>query len=723
MMATARIAPPPIVPFHCGFVPIQTPSTSSSALCPSSRRAYAPVTRKHSPARVHHRPNPCLLFGALLALLLAATAPAAWAEESTSSSGQTTNSSDELKHLSLEQLGNIEVVTYNKTSSELLQTPAAIYVITSEDILRSGATNIADALRLAPGVEVGRMNSTTWAVGIRGLQNNFSKSVLVLIDGRNVYTPLYAGTYWDVQDMPLEDIDRIEVIRGPGGTIWGPNAGNGVINIITRKASETQGVTGDALAGTKDHTIDDLQYGGTTANKISYRIFGRGFERAHEYHTDGINVDTWHQERVGFRADYTSGGNEFMAEGDAYRGNSPRIVGVTPLYDEVSGGDINLRWERARQSGDGFYLQAYFDRTLRTNSVFFGDSRNTIDVDFVHHFHIGSHNQFSYGGGLRFSPYLTIDAIPEDTFVPSGGLDHVHTAFVQDELHLGKFSVTGGAKLQHNNYSGFDIQPSVRFLWSASEHQALWAGITRAVTTPSDLEENFFVEAKEAPNLYLELLGNKQFKSEDVIGYETGYRIVHGDRFYFDLSGFWNQYGRLQSFSAPALNSSGGNTYIVLQYENQIAGHTSGFEFAPQVTIMPWWRVTTNYSFVSSTFTANGPTSDISSSGSVNTYEKSTPRHLVFVQSKIDLPGHFQFDQMYRYASRLPAQKVNAYQTMDLRMARSFGRNVSLEAVGQNLFQPHHAEWGTGDPTQPVVGIYRAAYIQLKFSHTPSRPH
>ena len=224
-----------------------------------------------------------------------------------------------LKDLSLEELGNVEVTTYNKAPTDLWETPAAVYVITSDDILRSGATSIADALRLAPGVEVGQVSSTTWAVGIRGLQNNFSKSVLVLIDGRNVYTPLFAGTYWDVQDMPLEDIDHIEVIRGPGGTIWGPNAVNGVINIITKSSADTHGVMVDGSFGTVDHTIDDLQFGASTKN-LNFRVFGRGFEREHEYHTNRLNADAWHQERMGFRADLTSGPNILFAEGDTYRG-------------------------------------------------------------------------------------------------------------------------------------------------------------------------------------------------------------------------------------------------------------------------------------------------------------------------------------------------------------------------------------------------------------------
>jgi iron complex outermembrane receptor protein len=667
------------------------------------------------------RPRSCwsrsfrgMLFGTWLVLGI----PTAIAQGgSTPAPPQGPGSASSLKSLTLEQLSDVEVVTYNKTPSDLMKTPAAIYVITSDDILRSGATSIADALRLAPGVEVARISSTTWAIGIRGLQNNFSKSVLVLIDGRNVYTPLFAGVYWDVQDMPLEDIDRIEVIRGPGGTIWGPNAGNGVINIITKRASDTQGAIGSALAGNQDHTIDDLQYGGMPGKQFSFRLFGRGFERAHEYHTDGINDDTWHQERGGFRADYAAGRATYLAEGDVYRGSSPHIVGTTPLYDKVSGGDINLRWERRVNDSNGFYVQTYFDRTLRTNPAFLSETRNTFDMEFVHHFMLLKHQSFSYGGGLRFSPYLTHEQESVDTLSPAGGTDHVHTAFVQDELDLGpRVTVTVGAKMQHNNFSGFDVQPSARVLWQAGKHQSLWAGVTRAVTTPSDLEENFLIVAQEAPNTFLQLLGNKQFKSEDVIGYEAGYRVVRGDRFYVDLSSFWNQYSRLQSFSALTPSVSQGNTYLTIQYQNQIAGHTTGFEFAPRFTIASWWRVNSSYSFVSSTFNSNGPTSDISSTGSASTYEKSTPRHAVFVESRIDLPFRIQFDQFYRYASQLPAQKVKAYQTMDLRASRPIGRDILVQVVGQDLFQPHHAEWGTGDPAQPVVGVYRAAYIKVSFA-------
>jgi iron complex outermembrane receptor protein len=627
-----------------------------------------------------------------------------------------------LKDLSLEELGNVEVTTYNKAPTDLWETPAAVYVITSDDILRSGATSIADALRLAPGVEVGQVSSTTWAVGIRGLQNNFSKSVLVLIDGRNVYTPLFAGTYWDVQDMPLEDIDHIEVIRGPGGTIWGPNAANGVINIITKSSVDTQGVMANGSIGTESHTIDDLQIGATAKN-LNFRVFGRGFEREHEYHTNGINEDAWHQERVGFRADLTSGPNILFAEGDAYQGNSPHLIGTLPVYDETSGGDINLRWEHQLHDGSGFYLQSYFDRSLRDKTLL-GETRNTIDIDFIQHLRLAGKQTLTYGGGLHWSPYKILAEYPEITLTPSTGTDHVHTGFIQDAFGLGRgLSLTLGAKLQHNNYSGFDIQPSGRLLWTVKDHESVWLGMTRAVTTPSDLEENYSVEEALAPKEFLQLAGNKNFKSEDVLGYEAGYRAMLHDRLYIDLSGFWNQYSRLQSFSAPMASASGGNTYLTIQYQNQISGFASGFEIAPQLGIAPWWHINSSYSYVSSNFKAIGATSDISSTGSVSTYEKSSPKHQVNLQSKIELPAHFEFDQMYRFLSALPAQKVEAYQTMDVHLAKSLGLGFSIAAVGQNLFQPHHYEWGTGDPSQALVGIYRSGYFQLSWQGNGKKGH
>lgn len=615
--------------------------------------------------------------------------------------------------MSLEQLGEVEVTTFSKAPSPLHDTPAALYVITGEEILRSGVTTIPDALRLAPGVEVGRLSSTTWAVSIRGLQNNFSKSVLVLIDGRNVYTPLFAGVYWDVQDLPLDDIDRIEVIRGPAGTIWGPNSANGVINIITRKAVDSRGVQASALAGNMDHTIDDLQIGAGSGD-TNFRVFGRGFERAHEYHTDGIDDDVWQEERLGFRVDHAKDTAETMLEGDLYKGTSPHIVGTAVSNDQTSGGDLNFRYQTVQADGTGLVAQAYFDRTLRTHASI-GETRDTIDLDFVDRFRLGDSNLLSVGAGLRWIPFNVISTVAGENLVPPTGVDHIYTGFLQDEIRLGEaVNLTLGAKLQQNNYSGFDILPSGRLLWSPNERHSLWGGITRSVTTPSDLEENLLLQGI-TPTLVIQVLGNHQFKSENVLGYELGYRGTWNKHLYFDVSGFWNQYSQLQSFGPEVISQLGSTTYVTIQYTNQISGSASGFEFAPQIAIGSAWRLNLAYSFLNSDFQAGGATSNISSTGSVSTYDASSPKHQVVLQSMVDLPWKIQFDQTYRFISALAAQKVPAYQTGDLHFSRPLGGNFTIEAVGQNLFQPHHYEWGTGDTSQPLVGIERAGYVRISF--------
>jgi len=664
-----------------------------------------------------------IMAGMILAVLFAASSAAA--AQNGSGQNQKTKPADndsqqKLKQLSLEQLGQLEVTTFSKTPTPLRNTPAALYVITREEILRSGVTTIPDALRLAPGVEVGRLSSTTWAVSIRGLQNNFSKSVLVLIDGRNVYTPLFAGVYWDVQDLPLEDIDRIEVIRGPAGTIWGPNSANGVINIITSNAADSKGVQASALAGNVDHTIDDLQIGAGSGN-TNFRMFGRGFERAYEYHTDGINDDTWPEERLGFRVDRNLDHNKdakdtagMMIEGDLYKGTSPHIVGTAVSNDQTSGGDVNFRYQTVRADGTGLTAQAYFDRTLRTHGVI-GETRNTIDLDLVDRFKAGDSNLLSIGAGLRWSPYNVISTVAGEGVVPPTGVDHIYTGFLQDEIRFGQtVNLTIGAKLQQNNYSGFDALPSGRLLWSPNDKQSLWAGITRSVTTPSDIEENFLLQGT-TPTLVIQVLGDHQFKSEEVLGYELGYRGSVSSHLFVDVSGFWNQYSRLQSFGPEVISKTGNTTTITIQYTNQISGSASGFEIAPQVAISSFWRLNLAYSYLNSDFAADGPTSNISDSGSVSTYDKSSPKHQVFLQSLIDLPWKFHFDQTYRFISALPAQKVPAYQTADLHLSRQLGSNFLIEVVGQNLFQAHHYEWGTGDPNQPPVDIERAGYVRLSF--------
>jgi iron complex outermembrane receptor protein len=623
-----------------------------------------------------------------------------------------------LKNLSLEQLSQIQVTTTSKESVPARRVAAATSVITQEDIRRSGATSIADALRLAPGVEVSRINSTTWAIGMRGLQSNFSKSVLVLIDGRSVYTPLFAGVYWDVQDMPLDDIDRIEVVRGPGATIWGPNAVNGVINIITRNSADTHGALVSASGGTEDRTIDSVRYGRAIGKDASYRVYAKGFLREPEYHSDELDYDQWHQERGGFRMDWTPKKDSYLLEGDIYGGDSPRLQGTNFISnDEVSGGDIMGRWRRVFNDRSDIYLQAYFDRTIRIGPVL-GETRDTIDIDFLHHIKAGERHDVSWGGGLRWSPNRFIPKLVGIAVTPEEDTDHIYSGFAQDEISFfdGRVAVTIGSKFEHTNFGGFDAQPSLRLLYAPNKRQSYWAAVSRAVVTPSRLEEGFLLAAY-TPTLVLQVVGNSHFKNESQTGYEAGFRELISSNVYVDVAAFHNNYTDLQSFGPETVTAATTppppHLVITIPYSNLIGGWTNGVEIAPSWQVRPWWRITGSYSYVGIDTHANGSTVDISSTGSVNTYDNSTPHHMVQIQSTVNLPGGFEFDQFYRYASALPAQKVEAYQTMDARLGWKFNKTVELSLVGQNLFQPHHIEWGTGDPGQIPIGIKRCAYAKV----------
>jgi iron complex outermembrane recepter protein len=622
-------------------------------------------------------------------------------------------SGNPLKGMTLEQLGNVEVTTASKEPEQVWKTPAAIFVLTGDDIRRSGATSIPEVLRLVPGVEVGRIDSNGWAVGIRGSETNFSKAVLVLIDGRSVYTPLYAGVYWDVQDLVLEDIDRIEVIRGPGATVWGPNSADGVINIITKAASETQGAMVSVLSGSVDRLIAEAQYGGNIGDDLSYRVYGKGFIREPEYHTDHNNFDGWNQERGGFRLDWREDAHtNYMLEGDVYGGTSPAETGPASFDNSVSGGDIVGRWRRTFDNGSDIYVEGYFDRTVRGGNLY-GETRNTFDLDFLHHLRIAERHDVSYGFGLHWSPNRFIQRIPTVNVTPNTETDYTNTGFVQDEIHFldNKAFLTVGAKFEDNNFGGFDVQPTLRALWNANPHQSFWAAVTRGVTTPSRIEEGFDLSGQLSvnPPLYLAVLGNPHFQSETVIGYEGGYRQLLRKNFYLDLDVFHNNYDHLQSFGPETLI---GNTLTIF-YENAIAGSTNGIEIAPSWKPTAWWNLSGSYSFVGINFHADAPGSDISSTGSVRTYEGSSPSHQVKIESRIDLGKKFEFDQAYFYVSALPAQKVPSYQTMNGRLQWNIRKDWNLSLVGENLFQPYHFEWGTGDPSEAVIGIRRAAYMKL----------
>ena len=675
-----------------------------------------------------HQFSPIAIFSKAISLPLVAAllAAAAWAEVPANA----LDDSVPLQHLSLEQLGNVEVTTTSKEPEQVWRTPAAIYVLTQEDIRRSGATSIPEVLRLVPGVEVARIDSDHWAIGIRGFGVALASKLLVLIDGRSVYAPLFAGVYWQAQATPLEDIERIEVIRGPGGTIWGANAVDGVINIITKRSQDTHGSMVSMGGGNTDQGVGTARYGSGNGRGFNYRVYGMGFTRSPEFHAQGPNFDDWRMGQTGFRSDWDRGARDsFTFQGDVYREISgeattyslyspPTQIGVfANAY--LTGGNLLGRWRRTLSDRSDFQIQAYFDRTNHFEPEF-GETRDTFDVDFLDHLTLPWQQNFIWGLGARGSPSNLVQRVPSIDFLPPQLTDKIYSGFAQDEISLfrRRVSLIVGSKLEHNNYTGFEVQPSGRLLWNRTPHQSFWASVTRAVRTPSRLDENVeltdFATSTPLP-IYLRVNGNPRFHSETLLGYETGYRSLLVSRLYLDVALFYNDYNDIYSFQVgtPFLEASPlpVHAIIPLLTSNGIKGTTKGFEVGPEWKPVSWWELRPSYSHLEMSL-ENKPGSNDPSS--IPGYEGSSPRNEGMIQSFFTLPKKLEFDQTYRYVSALPAQTVTSYSTADARFSWHFTRQMEWSVVGQNLLQPHQAEFG-GDPGG-LVGIKRSAYAQITWT-------
>ncbi len=631
-----------------------------------------------------------------------------------------------LKHLTLEQLGNIEVITATKEPEVVWKTPAAIFVITQQDIQRSGAINIPEALRLAPGVEVARISSDEWAIGIRGFGSRLSRSVLVLIDGRSVYSTFTAGVYWEVQDTLIEDIDRIEVIRGPGGTIWGPNAVNGVINIITKNSKDTQGGLISGGAGNVEQGFGEARYGGGNGKNFTYRLYGKGFARSPEFHSDGINYDDWQGGQGGFRMDWSQHDRDsYTLQGDLYdqsAGESVQASTYNPPAEfildgdaHLAGGNILWRWKRTQGEGKDFQLNAYYDRTVR-HELNFGDNRNTVDIDFLDRFRL-ARQEISWGLELYLSHGHEIQIVSGLTFDPPVRTDQLYTAFLQDEIALvpNRLSLFAGTKLLKTNYTGLLFEPSARLLYTPSSTQTLWAAFTQAVRTPADVERDFFLSSfiGTGPGglpFFARFNANRDFRSERLNGYELGYRRLLGSKFYVDIATFFNQYRDLFSediTGEPFVEEIPAPTHLLLpaEFGNGVMATTEGGEVASEWRPKSYWRLRGSYSFLEM-HVKNSPGS--SNVGSTAAVQGSSPQHELLLQSGFDLPKSVTADLQVRYVSALPALTVPAYWTGDVSLGWSMTKQLRWSVVGQNLFQPYHYE-SLYDP-RGLVGIERSLF-------------
>ena len=439
--------------------------------------------------------------------------------------------------MSLEELLEINVTSVSRKPEKLSQVASAIQVITNEEIRRAGATNIPEALRLAPNLQVAQVGAHQWAISARGFNSTTANKLLVLVDGRSVYTPLFSGVFWDIQDILLEDVERIEVISGPGGTVWGANAVNGVINIITKGASETRGAYAEAGVGTTPNAFAGARYGGAMGTHAAFRVYGQYFDRDNEVYANGDDAtDSWRMGQGGLRLDaQTSKRDALMVKADGYGGNENVATGGTST---VSGGNLTTRWTRDLSPQSGLSLQVYFDHTQLSNpepaSQFspagtLKDRLDSYDIDFEHHLAVGSRNQLVWGLGYRFTHDVVDNSRPL-AFVPSH-LDHsLVSGFVQDELALRKdLFLTLGTKLEHNDYTGYEFEPTARLRWILTPTQMVWGAVSRAVRMPSRVDRDLS-QPSEFPVI---LVGSDDFESETLIAYELGYRFecelqVHG---------------------------------------------------------------------------------------------------------------------------------------------------------------------------------------------------
>jgi len=667
------------------------------------------------PSRVGRFSGKKIAICALTCFLVGATAVQAHPQDSN-------NPQTQLKQLSLEQLGDVVVTTQAKAPQQVWKTAAAVYVITEEDIKRSGATSIPEALRLAPGVEVARIDASTWSVGIRGFGTDLSRSVLVLMDGRSVYSTFQAGTYWDVQDTVMEDIDRIEVIRGPGGTVWGPNAVNGVINIITKKSQDTQGVLVSSGGGNVEQGFVSVRYGGSNTKGLSYRVYGKEFNRSSEFHPDGNNYDAWRSGQGGFRMDWTeSPRDSFTLQGDIYdsrAGDNVQLINYAAPFSQtvdgtsvLSGGNILGRWTRTSGEGKDIQVQVYYDRTNRYQPNV-ADLRNTFDVDFLQRFQAGSRNHFSWGLGARASQGHELEPTTGLFFTPTMRTDELYTGLIQDDITLvsNRLVFEIGTKLLKTNYTAVEPEPSGRLLWTPTETQTVWLAATRAVRTPSDVEEDFNLSgyigtATDGLPYFARFEANRNFQSEKLDGYELGYRALLVKNVYLDLASFYNQYSDLfsEELIGPTFvenNPAPPHDLLPAQFRNGLLGATAGGEIAPEWKPTSFWRLRGSYSFLHMALRKSATSADV---GTAPIIDGSSPQHEVVAQSSFDLPKRVTFDFDYRYVSSLPGLGVLAYSTADTRLAWTVGRHWELSAVGRDLLQPEHMEY-------PGVGIKRSFY-------------
>ena len=598
----------------------------------------------------------------------------------------------DLKKLSLEDLMNVNVTLVSKKPEKLAIAASAIQVISNEDIRRSTSARLPEALRLLPNLHVARYNSYATIISARGFNSIFSNKLLVMIDGRSVYSPLFAGVYWDVQNVLMEDIDRIEAVSGPGGTLWGMNAVNGVINVVTKSADETQGLYLTGGYGSYLQNFGAIRYGGKLGSKFSYRVFVQRYDYGNFFRADEQPAkDNWNLSQGGFRIDGAPTEKDIMMfQGNFYGG----AEFTEPEKSTMDGQNIMGRWTHTVSDKSSYSLQWYIDRTWRNDKP--SSFRNELmiyDIEFQHHFDLGSAHSILWGLGYRFMRDESASDVEGGGFFPQKRNMPLYSSFIQDEIKLmgDQFKIAVGSKFQHNIYSGFEIQPSARLAYTPSPEHTVWGAASRAIRAPSRFDVDYHIPGYDVPPGTPAVDGGPDFVSEKVIAYELGYRMQPSDFFSLSVASFYNKYNDI--FSVDPLP----HDPVRYRIQNNTEGNSKGVEISGIFRASDSWRLRTGYTYFHKELKVKpGSGYDPKDLGH-------DPGHQLLIQSMLDLPKNFQLDLFFRYIDELPNLEVPEYFTLDVRLAWMY-RNLELSVNGRDLLDKHHKEFGALEVPRNVYG-------------------
>lgn len=643
---------------------------------------------------------------------------------------------DDVTELNLKDLLKVEVTTAARQPEGLYDTAAAVFVITREDIRRSGATSLPELLRMVPGLQVARINNNVWAVTARGLNSRYANELLVLQDGRTLYNHLFSGVYWNAQDTILSDIDRIEVIRGAGAALWGANAVNGVINIITRPAAETQGTLLALTAGNEERFIAEARRGMKLGEGCYLRLYAKAFERDSGSLPGGMNdSDDWRVGRAGFRFDQTLAVTDTLTvQGDIYQGTAGetfRVGTITPPYTtsltddtEISGGNLLARWQRTYSAGSDLLLQTFYDRASN-NDIGAGQKRQTYDIDLQHRFSLGNRQKIVWGLGYRHYHDRTKEGIIISFDPRKEDLD-LWTAFFNDRITLipDDLALIVGSQAEHNDFTGFEWQPTLRLLWTPRPFFSFWASISRSVRTPSRAETAIDLRQQIVPVASLpaplnglggpaiaqySLIGNPNFGAETAWSYEVGGRCQPRPDLYLELVLFHADYDGLRNVELAAPVNEGDRWLLPLVGNNRLDAKTWGVEASADWIVRPWWKLQSAYTYINvlpeldpgAIFTGFRDGAD------------NNPHHQLSLRSKMDLGRNWEWDLWLRLVDNLPASGIDGYGALDTRLAWTPKSGWYLELIGQNLLDPQHPEYESDALNASVVEIDRSYMVRI----------